>query len=47
MLVGFINRRVGEDVRTGFEAMNDALKRRVEDGTTTGDREELDVGAGE
>lgn len=42
MLVGFINRRIGEAVRIGFERMNEALKRRVEDGGTV-DSEELDV----
>lgn len=46
VLVGFINRRIGEDVRTGFEAMNEALKYRVENGTTVEDRKELDMEAG-
>ena len=31
-LVGFINRRIGADVETGFNQMNEALKRRVENG---------------
>ncbi|MFB6194497.1 MAG: SRPBCC family protein [Halobaculum sp.] len=30
VLVGFVNRRIGDAVEAGFEAMNDALKRRVE-----------------
>ncbi|ELY55597.1 hypothetical protein C491_15542 [Natronococcus amylolyticus DSM 10524] len=29
-LVGFINRRIGDDVETGFKQMNEALKQRVE-----------------
>lgn len=29
-LVGFINRRIGDDVEAGFGQMNDALKHRVE-----------------
>ena len=30
VLVGFINRRIGDDVEAGFNQVNDALKRRVE-----------------
>jgi hypothetical protein len=30
VLVGFINRRIGDDVETGFNQVNEALKRRVE-----------------
>lgn len=29
-LVGFINRRIGDNVEAGFNQMNDALKHRVE-----------------
>lgn len=29
-LVGFINRRIGDDVEAGFNQMNDALKHRIE-----------------
>lgn len=29
-LVGFINRRIGDDVEAGFEQVNEALKRRAE-----------------
>lgn len=47
VLVGFINRRIGTDVRTAFETMNEALKRRVEDGITVDDLQELDVETGE
>lgn len=32
VLVGFVNRRIGDDIETGFERMNEALKARVEDG---------------
>lgn len=31
VLVGFINRRIGDAVEAGFDRMNDALKNRVED----------------
>ena len=31
ILVGLINRRIGSDVKAGFEAMNEALKRHVEE----------------
>ena len=30
VLVGFINRRIGDDVEAGFNQVNEALKRRVE-----------------
>jgi|AntDeeMetagen681_2_1112603.scaffolds.fasta_scaffold00114_10 hypothetical protein len=32
VLVGFINRRIGDDVEAGFNQVNEALKRRVESG---------------
>lgn len=32
VLVGLINRRIGDDVEAGFVRANEALKRRVEDG---------------
>jgi len=32
VLVGFVNRRIGDDIETGFERMNEALQARVEDG---------------
>jgi hypothetical protein len=31
-LVGFINRRIGDDVEAGFNQMNEALKQQVENG---------------
>jgi hypothetical protein len=31
VLVGFINRRIGDAVEAGFDRMNGALKNRVED----------------
>lgn len=42
VLVGFINRWIGEAVWTGFERMKEALKRRVEEGDTV-DSEEADA----
>ncbi|WP_254274378.1 SRPBCC domain-containing protein [Haloarcula marina] len=34
VLVGFINRRIGDDVEAGFNQVNEALKRRVENSSS-------------
>lgn len=44
VLVGFINRRIGDDIETGFERANEALKSRVE-GTPVQRGVELGEGA--
>lgn len=45
VLVGFINRRIGADIETGFTLMNEALKSRVEGNDGTDAREAVDVEA--
>ena len=43
VLVGFINRRIGESVETGFERMNEALKTRVEHGDSLSEEPEIEA----
>ncbi|MEF8813666.1 MAG: SRPBCC domain-containing protein [Halovenus sp.] len=45
VLVGFINRRVGADIKAGFARTNEALKSRVEGNDVTDSRGGVDVEA--